>query len=226
MRQLTTVLVILVAVVQQVFSQAEQGKFRLSADIGYGYRLAKVETNLPEELEDYLQDLKSGVVFEGSASYQIGANWGLGGHFSRFLSQESTVLNLGSGVFVGTADNIRITYLAPFIFFNNTSVNGLHTVASSFSIGYLRYTNNTNVESDFFEISANTFGVGMGLNYDFHITENFSIGAGLDLVIGSYSNFEVTQDAVTIEQSVDEVSDEDRESLSRVALTVGMKVYL
>lgn len=223
MKIISTVFFLLFVLSQQVNAQSEIGKFRLSGDFGYGYRLAKVPTNIPDELKDYVKDLKSGVVFDASLDYSIASNWGVGVYFSRFFSQNSAFINLS----LATADNIRLTYLAPFVFFKNTSQNGLHTVRVNFSTGFLGYSNNSNVNDDFFEFRANTLGVATGLDYDIHVSEYVSFGAGVKLIIGSTSEFELTENGQsrTIKVSDQSVS-EDRESLSRVNLTLGIKIYL
>lgn len=223
MKIISAVFFLLFVLSQQVNAQSEKGKFRLSGDFGYGYRLAKVPSNIPDELKDYVKDLKSGVVFDASLDYSIDSNWGVGVYFSRFFSKNSAFVNLS----LATADNIRLTYLAPYVFFKNTSENGLHTLRVNFSAGFLGYTNNGNVNSDFFEVKANTFGVAMGLDYDIHVSEYVSLGAGVKLIAGSTSEFEVTENGQTRTEKISDRSvSEDRESLSRLNLTLGLKIYL
>lgn len=230
MKYLVTTLIILVAGVQQVFSQAEQGTFRFSADAGFGYRLGKVPEVLSDDVEAFIQDQRSGAMFKGSVSYQLAFNWGVGVQFSRFLSQDSAFLIDENGLPAANAENVRITYVAPYAFYNYTTYNGLHTLASTLSLGYLRYSNDGNFNNNFFERTANSIGVGMGINYDFHINEYLAVGAGLDLILGSFGEFEETREIggteVIIKRKVGDFGGDERENLSSVALTIGVKVYL
>lgn len=230
MKYLVTTLIILVAGVQQVFSQAEQGTFRFSADAGFGYRLGKVPEGLSDDVEAFIQDQRSGAMFKGSVSYQLAFNWGVGVQFSRFLSQDSAFLIDENGLPAANAENVRITYVAPYAFGSYTTYNDLHTLSGTLSIGYLRYSNKGNRNNNFFERTANSIGVGMGINYDFHINEYLAVGAGLDLILGSFGEYEETREIngteITVKQSISDVSGEERENLSTIALTIGVKVYL
>ena len=200
---------------------------RLSVELGYGYRLGKIAENTLAEVEDHIRKLKPGFNIEAHSDYFIGPQWGLGIAFSNFLSGNTTnfktpVLLNGFPVF-SLSEEITITYIGPEVVFRSVSANEKHSFTSHFSIGYMKYKNNLKINGFASAIDGTTLGLGLGARYDYHITPVVAIGASVNMIGGTLS--EVT-DSLGDFSETRKLSDEEKESLSRVGINAGVRFYL
>ena len=227
-RVITLLALVMAGVVKINAQMGEIGRFRTSIEFGYSYRFGEVSDNLPNDVKEYAKDLKNGTTLYISAGYFIQETWGLGAYFSRFSSDNSGRITspTDSNAKVDTRDDINITFIAPQFLYRSLSANNKHSLLSTFSIGYLGYKDDGIVGGNSLEITGGTVGIGVGLNYDFHITPSFAIGAGANFIAGSVSKLKVSVNGQSQTLEVEEFSGEDRENLSRINLSAGIRFYL
>ena len=204
-----------------------QERLRIDVSGGYGYRFGEVSDNLPNDVEEYAKELKNGAVFSINAGYFIKENWGLGMYFSQFYSDNSaTFRDAESGATVSTSDDITLTLIAPQFLYRTISSNGKHNFITTFSLGYLDYKNESTFESTDINFEGGSLGIAAGLNYDFMLSKNIAIGAGFKVIAGSISEFKVSANGQSQTVKVEEFSGEERENLSHLVLSAGLKFYL
>ncbi|WP_010520298.1 hypothetical protein [Aquimarina agarivorans] len=225
MKKLLLITIVLCSSVT-IFAQ-QKGRFRISIEAGLGYRIAEIPDNILPELEDHIKDLRTGLNIEAHASYFLSSNYGLGIHFSNF-STENTVqfrngVNLNGTIANETSDDINISFIAPEFLYRSISANGKHSFITSISVGYLSYLDESTINRVPLEIKGGNVGFGLGFMYDYHITPSIAIGANLNFLGGSLRKVDFTANGQTQEI---EFEDENRENLSRINLSAGMRFYL
>ncbi len=203
-----------------------KSKARVSIDLGYGYRTASI-SNVPVELEDYADELKSGFNIDTHINYFIKPSWGLGATYSRF--QSDNAITFASPTTIegietrSTSDDIRINFIAPEFLYRSFLGNEKHSFISTISIGYLAFKNESKINGTAIDITGGTVGFGFGLLYDYHITPFIAIGAGVNFIAGSLSKLELSNGAQS--QTID-LPDDQRENLSRITINAGLRFYL
>ncbi len=104
-------------------------KYRINIFNGFSYRVAKIASNEPLEIREYLSELKSGYHFGADVGYFFSENIGAGIKYSNFNSKNERnnlrLENQQTGqVIVGKlADNITIQLFAPTFFGRFYSLN-------------------------------------------------------------------------------------------------------
>jgi hypothetical protein len=202
-------------------------KFTLGLWGGWSYRTAKVPSNIARELQDYITKLKSGTNYGLGIAYYFDAKWGFGFLYSRFKS-ENRMENVGieipdEGILVGTmADNIKIHYYAPVLFYRNYSPNAKAVVYSSFSMGYLEYTNNAIMIFDA-TLRGATLGYGLSLGIDVLVSKQVALGAEVLLIGGNLQQYTIEMMG---QKETIKLDKENYENLSRIEFCLGLKLYL
>ena len=195
-------------------------KFRMSADIGYGWRTAKIENGLDQVTTSLLQQSKGGIAPSADFTYFFSDINGLG------LLYNS---HWGKGSIYGTFENGEIGALRL-----NTAINmyGLQYVARApipekwellfgIGLGYTTYytgiyAQNTNV----FKSRASTLGSLISLGIDYKITKNWAVGIQAKYVSGTVQSFQVTEKGIT---KTVELGKDEFEGLNNLQLAGGIR---
>ena len=127
---------------------------------------------------------------------------------------------------IPTKDNISITYIEPQYITKNSSQNGKHHLMASASLGYLGYKNAGKLGILPLILEASTVGYGIGIGYDYRITNTISIGAKLGVIGGSIGKYKVIANGSSETVSAEEWQGIDREGLTRVDIMSGIRFYL
>lgn len=200
-----------------------QKKVRLSVDYGYSYRLAEVSDDFRSDVKDYIEELKSGSTLDLHVSYFIEQEHGIGLTYNKFSSDNSIEFVEAFNGTTFTTDNISISFVG--LEYSNlyVSSSGKHNFIGSIALGGLSFKNNSTLNGRTLFLTGNTFGIGVGINYDYMITESFALGAGLGFVAGSLSEIKASngQNSERIE-----LDGNNKENLTRVNLTLGLRFYL
>jgi hypothetical protein len=197
-------------------------RYRLAVSGGLAYRLAKVESGMGQEVDDYLNDLKSGSTYGGSISFITRNDLMFGLSLNWFNSRNSLGIFLedaaGNVIQGNMSDQISLFHIAPHIGMRYLLANGKSQVYYAFSIGYTKYVNEA-VFIEPFTITAETLELGAETGIDFFLTDALSAGIGLSFITGGISDFEIEYpngDTESIEL-------EEPEGLLRVNLFAGIR---
>jgi len=203
-------------------TQATNNKFRLTLEAGYSYRTAPLNDETPDDFNEYLTALKSGLNLETHLSYFVAENWGLGITYNRFNSKADitfTDFNNDSDIFT---DNISIAYIAPEYLYRGMSNDNKHAFIMSTSIGYLAYKDQATINNTNIDIKGANLGVGIGVAYDFYITPSIAIGASANYITGTLRKITVTANGQTEEVKLE---DDELENLARININGGLRFY-
>jgi len=201
-------------------------RFRIGANFGRGFRLAKVQDNLPPALQNYANELKKGFTFGLDASYLIGKSIGFGLKYNRFKAKNKldniTVFSPNGQVFSGaTSDDIGISFIGVSLYTRAFSKSFNNNFFTAFSLGKLSYVNNA-VFIERFKLEGSSFGFVADVGYEIQLDKNISLGFLISFTLGSVSEFTVTHSRGR--QQV-KAPNGEAESLSRIDLSIGIRFH-
>lgn len=207
-------------------AQAQNPKFRMIVNGGYGYRPVKVAETGNDIIDTHNKKLKKGVVYGAEAAYYFSENLGIGVKYSNMHSsaKDRVVItdeagNSRRGMY---SDVIDMTFIGPVINSYKMSLDQKHVFSLGYGLGYLGYLDDGMV-IDPMSIKGWTLGQSLNLGYDYRLSGKLYVGAELSGIAGVLSSCVVTENGVT--KSV-ELADDERESLLHVYLSVGLRLYL
>jgi len=178
---------------------------------GWGYRTAKISSDLSSDAREYLEELKRGYTFGGEMYYYFSETVGYGGMFSIFrTSNEISSISL--------ADDISISYFGPAVQSRMRSGNGNIYLLSTVGLGYLKYYDKAKAGSNI-TFDAGTLGLMFGFGMDFKINDNFGGTIGVSYLQGQIT--EVTVSANGKRETI-KLDKKNYESLNRLDLNIGI----
>jgi len=191
---------------------SESQHFRIAMSGGYGYYTAKLSEEVPDDYEDYANDLRSGLSLEGDFTF----------YFSKVLG-----IGLMSGLFrsTGSLDDVHIedrisnTYIGPSISlraFDNQSKNHLDFYLT---VGYMGYSDKITRDYDY-TMKSHTVGLGFGLGYDRDLIENIALGIKVSYFGGLLHEYELDYGEST---KIVELDEGELESLNRINISAGVR---
>jgi len=238
---LTTILLITVIVFSGFLSNAQNSsdtlpeiqtsktlpKFRIGAQIGYGYRTAPIDAYASPEMKTHNTKLKNNLCFGADMSYYFKKNFGIGikynGIYAGSLSTNIRLLQ-NDLIYHGLlSEKIGIHFMGGFLstrFFPNT--NNKHFVFVNVGAGYVRFRDNMIIINLPVKITGNTAAFVAELGYDFWVTKHLAIGFQVAMMIGSLKFIDITVGNETERVALDKLQ---RENLTHVDITLGFRFY-
>lgn len=196
---------------------------------GYAFRTAKFSNDISGDYKNYLRKLMRGPVYGASIRFNIQNGITLGLHYDRFSSNNmayaSTYDDEGN-YFEGTISNVHtITFIGMSMgALTASSRNGKHMLCVEGLAGYLGYVDSAEEFGNKYKLTGHTFGLGLGLGYDYRLTKNIAIGVEASYYIGALSK--MTYDYGVQYQEVDIDLGNSKEGLQRFNLKAGIRFYL
>jgi hypothetical protein len=214
----------------QIMSPAEArdkiktSSVRFGATLGYSYRIAKIDKSLPKFIQDYLNDLRSGISIGADFHYFTSESFGFGFRYNRFISNNqidnvSATYNNGTSRYGTMSDDITIQTFCPSVMTRFASKNPKTYYTVGISFGLQTYYNKATVIDDFV-LKGTTAAFSWDLGLDYKINPNTVLCLGLSLTTGILT--EVTKEAGGTKETI-KYEDDEKENLSRVELSVGLR---
>lgn len=203
--------------------------FQLAITGGYSYRLARVPDNIDALLKDYIKGLKSGFHFGADATYFFNDVYGAGLKFNqaKFSNRLSnvTITNYDTGESATGVmeDLISLTFIGPS--YTNRYLVGERGSAfiTNISFGYLGYVNEARTPFGAVDITSQTFGVAMDVDYDISIATNLALRLQLSYLAGSLItvkyNYGSHTETITLNK-------DNLEGVHRIDLSIGLRYQL
>ncbi len=198
-------------------------QFRGAITLGWSYRLAKFEDDLPSVLERYMKKLKSGYNYGFDLSYYFSERLGFGFKINIFKSKYElypivVTMPDGSSQYARMSDNISISFVGPFISTRLLSANKKNCLLMNLGIGYTGYKNKASLVTDD-KILGSSWGFCSDIGYDIAIANNITLGFQFAYKIGTLKEDDLSNVyyARTMKLETD-----DHESLSRIDLSISL----
>lgn len=178
--------------VQQRSVKENYSKVHFAVGGGLGYQLGRINPNVPDFLESYVDGLRTGPHFSSELAFFVDRGTAFGAKFSRFSAKNETqiVANTGPSGQLRTStmnDKITIIYVGPmlcFRAFNNRNHNNYFLF--DLSLGYINYQNRALFLHQFYRIHSHTLGFSLGTSYNVN-----SIQLKASLISGSLNYLNV-----------------------------------
>ena len=181
---------------------------------GWGYRTAKISSEVSSDAREYLEELKRGFTFGGEMYYYSSETVGYGAVFSIFrTSNEITSTSI--------ADDISISYVGPSVQTRMRSGDGNIYLLSTVGLGYLKYSDKVKIDNNDITIDAGTLGLMFGFGIDFKINDNFGGTIGINYLQGQLTEITVLADG---ERETIKLDKKNYESLNRLDINIGIYI--
>ncbi|WP_370086170.1 hypothetical protein [Ekhidna sp.] len=191
-----------------VLEEFEPSMVRLALSTGYTYQFGGYR-GWPSSYRKQLQSLWN---VGGEFHFFLSENVGVGAKYNYTFTKADADLDPNIyGISSIRDEEIRFSYAAISLMYRDFLYDDqiMHYFISG---GLIQYKTDGLIDGDQFYESGDTFGVVLGIVYDFLLTENFGIGVGAEVNIARLS--EIEKDGRTIPTDF---------SLTRVDLTLGMR---
>lgn len=184
---------------------------RISASIGPSFKTAQPKNELAKKVS-------RGTAYSFQVTFTPENGFGGGVYFDSWTSREGKVLvEQGQSVdsynqsdkmfFVGPCLSYRVGKRK--ILFNTDLFVGYYGFKSKVKRNYETPS----------EMKGKTIGAGLATSLDFRLFQSVCVGVGMSYITGSLTSVEINGKAT-------ELSDDDRQSLSRFGGNVGLKIWL
>ncbi|MDR2938481.1 MAG: hypothetical protein LBU92_06065, partial [Prevotellaceae bacterium] len=151
-----------------------QPRARFAANIGYGWRLAKISPSLTADARKDLEQRMSGMVWEFSAAYFFNDAMGIGVDYNGYGSTSNSQGYLTNAPHITgsmhTSD--MITYIGPAWVFR--SAYGKWILEGSMGIGYVGFTEKMTLRQYSGDAKGSTVGMKFSLGADYKLHENLA----------------------------------------------------
>ncbi|NLR68156.1 porin family protein [Chitinophaga varians] len=203
-------------------------RFRIAVNGGYSYRIGKVPSSFSGDARDYMKKLKSGFNVGADVQYYFNDEWGVGVKYLRFQASGSGVVAAESPsdgyMRTNVADNIGITfYGATFCGRVYTKSDYSQAFLIGASLGYMRYRDNGQVAAYPVTIKGGALGSGLDVGYDIRIARKLYAGAQFSYLAGTVGRVTIERAGMT---ETRELKDDQRENLSHLSLSAGLRFHL
>jgi hypothetical protein len=209
----------------QLLTIKEYDRFRVAANFGYSYQIAKTPQGLAPSIRDYGQALKSGYHFSFDGSVFLNEMIGLGIMYSQF----NTANRLPDGIYLEDAqgnrtygqmsDDINLNFIGPSLclrYFNAKKTNAL---IMHIRVGQINYYNEAVLVNPL-KLTGTSFAFAYDIGYDLALTKSISLGFQLCFVFSNMFRYNESNGARTRRIRLPEGQ---HQSLSRVDLGVGLR---
>ena len=194
---------------------------------GYAFRTAKFSNDISGDYKDYLRKLSRGFDYGASIRFNIKNGITLGLHYDQFSSSNAAYVYTyddEGNYYEGNVSNIHtLTFIGVSLgALTANSQNGKHMLNVEGLAGYLGYKDSAEEFGYKYTLTGQTFGLGLGMGYDYRLTQHIAIGAEASYYIGALSK--VTYDDGTRKEIID--LGNSKEGLQRLNLKSGIRFYL
>jgi len=213
------------------------GKWRINLSGGYGYRMGNTDDQKDSyidmgfnesDVDAYFKDIKSGYKLAGQVHYMFWDNMGLGIDYNFFHTSASLSGYINSPdiyeytTLVKIEDDFFTNYIGASIYTENPLGQSQFKLYSQLSLGLSLYREEVLFSYTPLVATGNNLGVNFELGLEYEIAKNVSLGLGISYFASTISKikFDDGQSTHTME-----LSDEERESLSRLDMTMGFSFY-
>lgn len=195
-------------------------KYKIGFGGGLSNRLAKVNSNTPAVMNEYIKDLKSGYNYGFDIIYYFSEGLGLGIKYVGYNSKASLEYVYITGTRETLSDDITINFAGPILSTRRLSVSKMNNFYANVGIGYMSYTDNA-IAISAFTIKGYTAGMALDIGYDIGLSKKFALGLQVSAFNGVITRMEYTAGGRT--QSV-KLDKGNYEGLLRVDFTVGLRI--
>ncbi|GHV26067.1 hypothetical protein FACS1894176_06040 [Bacteroidia bacterium] len=203
-------------------------KITLSANIGYGWRLAKMDPEFKADERKYQKGLMSGLVGDVSLNYYFNDYYGIGLIYSAYSANQNMsgriIYEDGSSENGNLKTNDLIQFIGPAFLARTPVYNQKWIFEGNIGIGYLDYTSKKTFESQHGKAYGATVGGYLSLGAEYKVDEYWAIGFRLAEVVGIVTSWTTDVNGYKESGSVD--NPQNGIGLGQFQCLAGIRYYI
>jgi hypothetical protein len=218
------------AAIKVIQPERKLPKITLSANMGYGWRGAKLNPDLSGNDREYYKGLMSGLVGDASFNYYFNDYYGVGLIYSSYSASQNKYGYFQSEDGIPTenahrkANNI-IQFFGPAFLMRVPIGNQKWILDWNIGIGYLNYSAKETFLDEIRKAYGSTLGVHLALDAEYKIDQHWGIGLRLSEVVGVLGKWTTESNGQKETVSVSNPSKEG-EGLGQIQLLLGIRYYI
>ena len=194
-------------------------KLSISLSGGYGHRTAKIHPSLTGINREMAKKLSSGAVWDSSIGYHFHDFLGVGMTYSAYYSSVGLSGDPdGRGNITLLKHKDMMTYIGPS--FLATYPFKKWVITASVGLGAMIYYSKETSFDNFYTSYGSTLGFSTIIGCEYKISDSFSLGLDLGTLSGSIKSFQINDNGI---ESTRTLEGDDRESLSQIRISAGIK---
>lgn len=198
-------------------------KFKMGVNTGYGWRGAKLSSNLQGDMRDFYKKLMSGTIWDGSFHFYFNDTYGIGLLYSSYHANGSIYAQMIESGETGTLTSKNtITFVGP-IFAMRTATNDRKWILNlNLGMGYLGYFAKETFKNEYSKQNGATAGFYWGVGGECKFNKNWGIGIDFSMIGGILKEIGIDKNGT---KSTHVYEDGSEEGLGQYRLTTGIRYY-
>ncbi|GAP72173.1 outer membrane beta-barrel protein [Candidatus Symbiothrix dinenymphae] len=201
-------------------------KITLTADLGYGWRDAKINAELNAYEKAYYENLMLGLVVDASVHYYLNDYYGVGliyaAHHANHSQYSSLQYGDGSSETGIWKTNNAIRFIGPAFLLRMPVGRQKWLLEASIGLGYAGYSSKETFENQSANMYGSTLGGRLTLGAEYKVDAHWAIGARLSEVVGAATSRTKATDGY--KKSLP-ASTNERIGLGQFQLLAGVRYY-
>jgi len=198
-------------------------KFKIGANIGYGWRTAKLSSELRGDIRDFYEKMMSGIIWDGSFYYYFNDYYGVGLLYSSYYTSNSIYAQFMPTGETGKLNSKHtITFIGPAFAMRAVTNDQKWIFNLNLGIGYLGYYANETLNSHYLKQDGATVGFLTNLGGEYKFDKHWGVGVDLSLIGGLLRKINIDEDGI---KSTYIYKDGLEEGIGQFRLTTGLRYY-
>jgi hypothetical protein len=214
--------------VKVIKPQRQLSKITLAANIGYGWRTAKLNPDLPQAEKEFYKGTMSGLVTDVSFNYYFNDFYGLGVAYSRYNANQKMYGRMeyedGGSENGYWKANSSIQFAGPVFLMRMPSTNQKWIFDCNIGVGYVGYSDRETFANNVVKVYGATVGGYFNLGAEYKINKSWAVGLRLSEVVGVLES--LTRDTNGQKETIHVDNSNEGEGLGQVQLLMGLRYYL
>ena len=198
-------------------------KFKIGANIGYGWRGAKLSNEIQADMRNYYKEMKSGLIWDGTFHYYFNDAYGIGLVYSAYNVENSIYaqhIETGETGMLKTKNSI--TFIGPVFATRNVSNNKKWIFNLSAGLGYMGYHSKETINNQYAKATGSTVGFQWSISEEYKLDDHWGIGIDLSMLSGLLNS--VNSD-INGNKSTFNFEKNKKEGLGQFRLSTGIRYY-
>ena len=195
-------------------------KVRLSFSGGWSYRTINIFNQLPTNLKNDIEGLKTDFDITAGFNFFFHQKYGIGVTFNKFFASNrkpKITITIGSSgnTYTDKESTYTITFFGPIFLKRHRFANGKAQFIAELGAGYLGYKDDNQFRNVTLNLNSSTLGFLVSLGFDLKVTRNFTLGTTFKFIGGSTDETEVYSDGEKFKLPA-------KESFNRISINGGV----
>lgn len=199
-------------------------QFKIGVNIGYGWRGAKLTSNIQGDMRDFYKKMMSNVIYDASFHYYFNETYGVGLVYSPYYTSNDAYVQMTSPVYETGKLNYKntITFIGPVFAMRGTTNDQKWFFNLNIGIGYLGYYTNETFNNNYLKGNGATVGFLWNVGGEYKFNKNWGIGVDFSMINGILNEIEINENGY---KSTFVFEDGSEEGLGQFRLTTGLRYY-